>query len=144
MPHRNVIDFYPIENVSIASNITSYGLKEYQPVLHLLTHSFHHFWSPIYMFVLSSLLVFTRLDSLINLCVGDNLWYVVILYLHESQDCTFLKIIHERNIEVVAFYETRSSLFHGLCYGFNHLFLFKIKVNFTMLWTRIRLFGVTI
>lgn len=106
----------------------------------LLAHSFHHFWLPIYVCSSSSPLSWSLhvLDSLINLWAGNNLWYVVILHLHEDQDCTFLKIIHQHNIEVVAFYETRSTLLHSLCYGFWHLFLFKIKINFTMPWTRIR------
>ena len=67
------------------------------------------------------------------------------------ENCTFLKIICQHNIKVIAFYETRSSLlfffffkkfFTDLCYGFNHLFSFKIKINFIMPWTRIRFYLV--
>lgn len=53
-----------------------------------------------------------------------------------------LKIMCQHNIKVIAFYETGSSLLHDLCYGFNHLFLFKIKINYIMPWIRISFYLV--
>lgn len=91
----------------------------------------------------------TYCDFLINLWVENNLWHIVILYLHERivpfwklYVSIILKSLLFMRQEVLYFFFFFKKFFTDLCYGFNHLFSFKIKINFIMPRTRIRFYLV--